>query len=604
MTLENPIIPLSEWLLPSLATFAAALLILGAVGTIVGYLITAAEYGPGRGLAITFRAISTGLVDLLQISPRRVWAMTRLAFQESIRRRVLVAFAVFVVGLLFAGWFLDRASDHPARLYLSFVLTVTNYLVIILAIFLSSFSLPNDMKYRTIYTVVTKPVRAWEIVLGRTLGFCAIGTIIILLMGVFSYVFVVRGVEHRHEIDPQGIGSVEADVDDRTALRTGQTTLESHHRHEVTLDAEGQGRTDSRMDHWHSVQELRDSDGVKYVVDAPQGMLQARVPKGGKLRFLDRSGQPSEKGINVGNEWKYRSFIEGGTLAAAIWTFDGVDEGEFPDGLPLELTIRVFRSYKGDIERGILGTISFVNPDPDAKLRSVPMNFTAREFVADRKFIPRKMKAIAPDGTVRDIDLFHDLVHDGKIEVWVQCAERAQYFGMAQADLYLRAADRPFWLNFAKGYISVWLQMVIVTCFGVMFSTFLSGAVAMLSTVASVVIGYFAQFVIGVASGDIEGGGPLEAMVRLVRQMNLTTELDAGFGSWFAQATDVVLMKIMLVVSVMLPNYRGFDTTNFVASGFDIPSQLIVQHLLIAAAYWVAVTGTAYFLFKTREIAA
>ena len=40
-------------------------------------------------------------------------------------------------------------------------------------------------------------------------------------------------------------------------------------------------------------------------------MLVARVPVYGKLRFLDRTGQPAEKGINVGDEWTYRSFIDG-----------------------------------------------------------------------------------------------------------------------------------------------------------------------------------------------------------------------------------------------------------------------------------------------------
>ena len=84
---------------------------------------------------------------------------------------MLVVFVVFVLVLLFAGWFLDSSSDHPARLYLSFVLTATELLVLLLAVFLSAFSLPNDIKSKTIHTVVTKPVRASEIVLGRILGF-------------------------------------------------------------------------------------------------------------------------------------------------------------------------------------------------------------------------------------------------------------------------------------------------------------------------------------------------------------------------------------------------------------------------------------------------
>ena len=38
-------------------------------------------------------------------------------------------------------------------------------------------------------------------------------------------------------------------------------------------------------------------------------------------------------------------------------------------------------------------------------------------------------------------------------------------------------------MNFVKGYFGIWLQMVLVIGFGVMFSTFLSGPVAMIATV-------------------------------------------------------------------------------------------------------------------------
>jgi len=596
MVLEQEIVSLAEWLPPSLGLFMLVVIVLALLGALLGFLASAVKYGPAQALAQTWGMVARGIGELTQVSPRRVWAMARLAIQEAMRRRVLVVFAVFVVGLLFAGWFLDRASDNPVRLYLSFVLTATTYLVVLLAIFLSTFSLPNDLKNRTIYTVVTKPVRAWEIVLGRILGFSAVGTLLIALMGVFSYVFVVRGLDHRHEVDA---GSLTTAAD--ASPREGRTSFQAHHRHEFRLAAEGRGRTDTRMDHWHAVE--RGADGGT-VVGPPEGMLVARVPRGGKLRFLDRSGKPATRGISVGSEWSYRSYVEGGTLAAAIWTFEGLTPEDFPDGLPLEMTIRVFRSYKGDVEQGILGTLVVVHPDPDRGVRSVPVNFTALEFGTDRRWIPRKLKSMAPDGSLRDVDLFDDLVKDGRVEIWVQCAERAQYFGMAQADVYLRAADRPFGWNFAKGYLSIWFQMVVVTCFGVMFSTFLSGAVAMMTTLASIVMGYFAQFVTGVATGQVEGGGPIESTVRLLTQMNVSLEMEKSLGTTLMKAVDAVLLAIMWAVSYVLPDYAKFSTTDFVASGFDISGSLMAQHALITLAYFVVVTAAGYLFFRSREIGA
>ena len=48
----------------------------------------------------------------------------------------------------------------------------------------------------------------------------------------------------------------------------------------------------------------------------------------------------------------------------------------------------------------------------------------------------------------------------------------------------MRAPDASFALSFAKGFIGIWLQMLMVTGLGVMFSTFLNGSVAMLATLA------------------------------------------------------------------------------------------------------------------------
>ena len=69
-----------------------------------------------------------------------------------------------------------------------------------------------------------------------------------------------------------------------------------------------------------------------YEVGGPEGLLRARVPYYGKLRYLDRKGVDVAKGISVGSEWTYRSFIEGGTPAAAIWTFQRHQRKQLPQG--------------------------------------------------------------------------------------------------------------------------------------------------------------------------------------------------------------------------------------------------------------------------------
>ena len=606
MELEKEILPLVDWLFPSLrgpgavVLFIAIVAGLSVVAIFVAYLRMAIRLGPGEGFYAVAKAIATAVAsDLPGTSLRRIWAMTRLSIQEAVRRRVLIGFGIFAVVLLFAGWFLDTDSDHPARLYLSFMLTATQFMILVLAILLSTFSLPADIKSKTIYTVVTKPVRPGEIVLGRVLGVVLVNTAILVLMAVISYVFVLRGMAHQHEIAAEDM--------ERTGARAGWqgvTNRTSHHRHQVTLDAEGRGRTDFVRDHDHEVWRPDAGGEQKFAVGPPQGALVARVPRYGKLRFVDRTGRPGE-GISVGKEWSYRKYIEGGSLASAVWTFSRISPRDFPENvLPLEMNISVFRTYKGDIVSGILGTITVKHPRTG--LSSEPIPFTAREFTVYRHEIPRKLKAVEANGTLKDIDLFDSLVdEEGNVEIWIQCSERSQYFGMAQADVYVRGGDAPFALNFGKAYAGLWLQMVIITCFGVMLSTFLSAPVALFATAATLVVGLFRGFIISVATGEQVGGGPVESFVRIITQMNQTIELDLGKPiEWIIKGIDAALMFFMWIAANVFPDYRALDTSRFVAYGFNIDGNLLAQHCLIALAYFVVLSVFGNFFLKSREIAA
>jgi hypothetical protein len=598
MVLETPVIPFAEWIRDAIPFFFLAAGLLGLFAIAVGYLISAFRYGPMVGGDVAFRVLRSGFWDLVRISPRRIGALAYLAIQESIRRKVLVGFLIFLLILLFAGWFLDTQSNDPGTLYLSFVLTATGYLSLLMALFLSAFSLPSDFKSKTIYTVVTKPVRPSEIVLGRIAGFVALGTVLLAVMALCSYFFVVRILDHAHEVQAESLKAVPGSTD-----QVGRTTSAQNHFHQFTINADGQGITDTRQGHRHSIEKQTRDGKTAYVVGPPEGRLVARVPKYGTLRFRDRQGQQIERGISVGAEWKYRSYVEGGSLMAAIWTFDNVTKENYPDGLPLEMTVRVFRSHKGNIERGIAGSITVKNPaDPNKGKNSEKKyvdNFEAKDTYIDRHDIPW---TTGSGENARD--LFSELVSpDGKVEVWLECLEPGQYFGVAQADMYLHARDAAFFPNFVKGYIGIWLQMVLVTSFGVMFSTFLSGPVAMLATMTSLVMGFFTKFVLDVASGDIQGGGPVESIVRIVKQMNVVSPLEEGLSTTVIKSVDQVLMALMTGIVSLLPDYSKFSFENFVAYGFNIPADLVLEQLVAGVAYLVPVFIIGYFFLKTREVA-
>ena len=258
--------------------------------------------------------------------------------------------------LLLAGWYLNPESDDPARLYISFVLTATNYLILALALFISAFSLPADIKSKTIYTIVTKPVRATEIVLGRMLGFVAVGTMMLIPMGLASYLFVTRGLRHTHvEVtdvrEVSGGGGSEGETDyvryhkhtffDRPRL--GRSRLDRH-----------RSRTSSRG-HANSGRRVCDraTHRVLFVPVCPRMAKFSSTIAAAKRRKKGSTSEPSAllrvamavpesrvcSGCRVAVAKIQHGYVEGGTLGAAEFTFSDVTPARYRDGIPVDLSL-------------------------------------------------------------------------------------------------------------------------------------------------------------------------------------------------------------------------------------------------------------------------
>ncbi|MEN0109669.1 MAG: hypothetical protein AAF805_02995 [Planctomycetota bacterium] len=611
MVVENEVLPFLQWLLRGagesfadgegaivrLLVIAATLLVVSIVG---GFVISLVRNGPVRAGETTYRTLVGGFADLTRLSPRRIGALAGLAIKESLRRRVAVALVVFAMILLFASWYLRTDNLEPARLYLSFVLTATTYLVLLLALLLAAFSLPGDIKQKTIYTIVTKPVRPGDIVLGRMLGFTAVGTVLLAIMAVGSWFFVTGSLAHTHEIDLASLTALR-DAGNQTIGQEGETTFDLFHRHSFAIGETGGGVTDTASGHWHELSR----DGDRVTAGPARGYLRARVPKRGSLVFLDRQGNKTKRGISVGSEWQYRSFIQGGTQAAAIWKFTGVDESNlraFDDGgtyLPVELIVRVFRSYKGDVERAIQGTVQLRNPETGVK--STVQVFPALDAGIDSFEFPNEQT----DTDQNAITIAEDLISDaGEIEVVVQCLDRGQYFGFAQADCFLRLPEGSAAWNFVKGFLSIWMQMVIVIAIAVSASTLLNGPIAMVFTVSFIVLGFFRDFFVEVATGASYGGGPVESLVRLVTQKNVMQPFDPSPAIDAMKGVDGALTAGMRAVSYILPDFSAYlGRVRYVSSGFSIPGDAVAQDLVVCAAYVVGLAIAGYFFLRTREVA-
>jgi hypothetical protein len=651
-----------QWIGSALGVFALLALAAIVLGLFFGYLVASFRHGPFEAFYIVSGVCAQAIPDFLGTSLRRVLAIARLAIKEALRRRiVLVTFGIFALALLFGGWFMNSGSDHPDRIYVNFVLWGTQLLVLMMGLLISAFSLPDDIKKKTIYTIVTKPVRATEIVIGRIVGFGALGTALLALMGLISFLFVWGGLSHEHQIagDTNTLAEF-TDVDPSlntketgrrvspNAVAEAYTGFNSGHRHRLEIRKEIRdpdnppkfmdnvidSRTETRVDgkviyqrvfvepaagHRHAAF-VSDGENPEITLGPAYGYFRARVPKyGDYVQFYDRKGEPS-RGIDVGREWRYRGYVDGGSLsqrnslAKASFHFQGFTEGSFqnPEVLPLEMTLGIFRTYKGNIEKRVVGSLqiksSVSEGSGEYRFESDPIDFETNEFTLQTLPISRKQPGRKLDSKGNlvekgDFDLFDDYAANGDFDLELRCIDKNQYIGVARADLYFRSRDNPYWLNFIKGYLGIWCQMMIIIAMGVAFSTFLSAPVVMLSSVVAVIVGFCTPFIRTLTMPDADGGGPIESFYRLITQKNTQIELQTGIATTLMEQLDYFLVLCLNSLTYIVPNFAQLNFSDFLTYGYSVNNDRLFVALAIACAFCIGLSVLGYFCLKTREIA-
>jgi ABC-type transport system involved in multi-copper enzyme maturation permease subunit len=113
----------------------------------------------------------------------RVAGMT---FAETRRRRILQVVIFLAALMLVAMLTITRWSPAEAqKAIVSGGLDLMLLMGMLVAIFICAFLIPTDIERRTIYSVLSKPVRRWEFVVGKYLGAMAV---VALLFGVMLLV--------------------------------------------------------------------------------------------------------------------------------------------------------------------------------------------------------------------------------------------------------------------------------------------------------------------------------------------------------------------------------------------------------------------------------
>ncbi|MCD7897435.1 MAG: ABC transporter permease [Planctomycetaceae bacterium] len=122
----------------------------------------------------------------------KVLQIAKNTFRESIRDKILYVIAFFAAVMMVAsvalGWI--SATDQ-LQIVQDFSLAILSFFGALMAVFVGTGLIYKEIDKRTIYTILSKPVRRWQFLLGKYLGLLAVLSLAMIGMLVVSMLFVV-----------------------------------------------------------------------------------------------------------------------------------------------------------------------------------------------------------------------------------------------------------------------------------------------------------------------------------------------------------------------------------------------------------------------------
>ncbi len=181
---------------------------------------------PATGVAvlILLAAVSLGLKDLVRFSLTRTLAIASVCFTQARRRGVLYIAPLVILGVMATSQFQKAEDSQDAiRQTTNVCLFAAGLLVTVVIIMVACTNLPREIENRVIHTITTKPVTRLEIVLGKAMGFSAVSFCILLIMGVFSLVYL-------NWLDQRERSLIRAQLESNEIPMTSRATAEYYSR--------------------------------------------------------------------------------------------------------------------------------------------------------------------------------------------------------------------------------------------------------------------------------------------------------------------------------------------------------------------------------------
>ena len=390
---------------------------------------------------------------------RSLWAVAKNTIAQAVRMKTAVIFIILLVVLLpvmsvaMPG---DGTLKGRLQTFVSYGLGLTNLLLCLLTIIISTYTLSSDIKERRVYTVLTKPIRRIEYLFGKFLGVVLLD---IVLLVVFCGVIYVLAVS-----TPAVSGAGEEEIERvDNEFFTARALLTP-----PTVDVS---------------EEVRE----KYEQLKQQGQLPAKLSPARALAELTRQKELEKRAAAPGRE--------------LIWEFYGVQ--------PFEPNDRIFVRFKYDVS---------VNP-PDLNVygrwlvgdyrqyQFGPADMKTPIYVFDRKDLIR---------TFHEIVVPADAVaSDGYLAVVFQnipINDTVVIFPLEEGLEVLYKA-RSFTLNFILAGLVIAARLIFLAAFGISVCTWLSFPVAMLTCLVIYFTGSMSGFIFESLGFSTSGFGHVYSVV-------------------------------------------------------------------------------------------
>jgi len=373
---------------------------------------------------------------------RSILAIASNTVKQAIRMKTAAVFILLllvllpVMGLAMTG---DGTLKGRVQSFINYGFSLTTLLLSILTVVASIYSVTSDLTEKQIYTVLTKPVRRFQLLIGKLIGIIALNVFLLVMFSAIIYGITV------------GMGQyIPASDQERAQLQNEFYTARKSLKPQLPDVAAAVKAEYDKLKETGQLQQLYPGDSKERIIsDLTYKKFQAEwsAPPGYEIIWQFDNVRPADPNDDLFVKFKYEVLENPLDLqVAGIWTI-------------------------GDDRNMIEG------PTPIRSLERKDLIRTARE-------IQTPSDVVAPDGYVA-VGFFNDPRLNDTIVI----------FSLEDGIELLYKAGT-FTGNFVRVVLMVLLRLVFLACLGILASTFLSFPVAILLCFVVLACGLMSGFIL------------------------------------------------------------------------------------------------------------